>query len=149
MFVRLGRPAGYGVRLNAGSGRSRAGGLAFRLFLLACAAMPACREASHQTQGAELSWEIVPRPARVGPALIVLTLTGPTKRPVTGASVSVEGVMTHPGMAPAVAVVEEGGRGRYDARLDFTMAGDWVLLVRAAWADGARLERRVPVRVAP
>jgi hypothetical protein len=52
-------------------------------------------------------------------------------------------------MEPILAEVSEGAEGRYEARLRFTMAGDWVLLVRADWAGGGRLERTVGVRVGP
>jgi hypothetical protein len=37
----------------------------------------------------------------------------------------------------------------YDAALDFTMAGDWLLIATVRLHDGRRLEARVPVTVQP
>ena len=48
--------------------------------------------------------------------------------------------MSHPGMAPVVADVVERGDGVYDAPLQFTMAGDWILLVTGQLADGRGLK---------
>ena len=51
------------------------------------------------------------------------------RNPSTGARLRLEGLMSHPGMAPVVAEVVERGDGAYDAPLQFTMAGDWILFV--------------------
>ncbi len=148
MLLRLGRPARDDHRLSAQSARAHV--LAPWVLLLAFAASSAClAKPPGETGGADLSLTIQGESPRVGPALVVLTLTDASKRPVTGARVSVEGLMTHPGMAPVAATVEEKGQGGYEARLDFTMAGDWMLLARADWAGGGTLERRLSVRVAP
>lgn len=55
--------------------------------------------------------------------------------------------MTHPGMRPLVAKASETAPGRYEARLAWTMSGDWVVFFAARWPDGRRHERRDPVRV--
>ena len=65
------------------------------------------------------------------------------------ATVQVVGHMTHPGMTPAVATVTPRGPDVYDAALDFTMAGDWLLIATVRLHDGRRLEARVPVTVQP
>jgi hypothetical protein len=98
---------------------------------------------------ASLSWSLSPDPPRVGPAVLSLTLADSDSQPVAGAVWRIEGHMTHPGMRPVVAEGFAVADGRYEARLEFTMAGDWVLLARADWAPGQRLERSLPVRVAP
>ena len=41
-------------------------------------------------------------------------------------------------MAPVVADVIERGDGEYEAPLQFTMAGDWILLVTGQLPDGSR-----------
>jgi hypothetical protein len=53
--------------------------------------------------------------------------------------------MTHPGMRPVLADAQERERGRYDARLDFTMGGDWSILVTGQLADGRRIDHRFDV----
>ena len=85
----------------------------------------------------------------MGPAVLALSLVDGDARPVRGARFRIEGDMTHAGMRPIAAEVTPHADGRYEARLTFTMAGDWVLLVRADWAEGRRLERSIPVRVGP
>ena len=56
-----------------------------------------------------------------------------------------EGHMSHAGMAPVLADAVERTPGVYDVSFAFPMQGDWVLLVSAALADGARVERRIDV----
>jgi hypothetical protein len=109
----------------------------------------ACRGAPPGTESGVLSWTLSPDPPRVGPAVLALFLEDMRSQPVTGARWQIEGHMTHPGMQPALAKVTGGAEGRYEARLSFSMAGDWVLIVRAEWAADQRLEQRLAVRVSP
>lgn len=67
------------------------------------------------------------------------------KGPVTGAKVSVEGNMAHPGMVPVFGTATETQPGQYEAPLTLTMGGDWVLIVTARLPDGRRLRRDVPL----
>lgn len=75
-------------------------------------------------------------------AVVTLTSEG-DRAPVTGARVRLEGNMTHPGMVPIFAYAAEAGPGRYEAPLELTMGGDWILTVTATLTDGARVRRRV------
>ena len=90
--------------------------------------------------------EISPEPARVGPATITLKLTDSAAKPITGAYVAIEGDMSHPGMSPRFAEAKETDPGRYEARLEFPMAGDWVILLHVTLSDGKKLERQFDVR---
>ena len=90
--------------------------------------------------------EIAPSPARVGPATVTLKLSGADGRAVTGAHVILEGDMAHPGMSPEFADARETGGGRYEGRLDFTMAGDWIMLVHVTLPGGVTLERQLDVK---
>jgi hypothetical protein len=67
-------------------------------------------------------------------------------RPVTGARLRLEAFMTHPGMAPVTAIVDEQGSGRYRARVTFTMAGDWVVRLQGTRADGRAIVVQQDVR---
>jgi hypothetical protein len=102
----------------------------------------ACRRGT-DAGDVELSWRLSARV--VGPATLTLTLTEKSGAPLDGAAVRVEGHMTHAGMAPVLANVTSRGRGVYDAALEFTMQGDWALIVTAHLPDGRRLERRLDV----
>lgn len=85
-----------------------------------------------------------PDPPAVGPTTVTLDLSrSDTAEPVEGAAVEVQGDMTHPGMVPVFATAREVAPGRYEAELDLTMAGDWVLMVEAVTPDGRSVERQL------
>jgi hypothetical protein len=76
---------------------------------------------------------------------VSLTLTGTAGSPVEGAAVRLEANMSHPGMKPVLAAAREVAPGRYEAALEFTMAGDWYLLLDARLPDGRTLHREVQI----
>jgi hypothetical protein len=82
----------------------------------------------------------------VGPATFSLKLSDSAAKPLTGARVTLEGNMTHAGMTPVYAGATEVEPGRYRASLEFTMGGDWVVLVHAALPDGQKLERQLDIK---
>lgn len=92
-----------------------------------------------------VSCDISPQPPKVGPVTFTLKLSDAT-RPVTGARVKLEADMTHAGMSPVFAEATEVEPGSYRATLEFTMSGDWVVLVHAALPDGQKLERQLDVK---
>jgi hypothetical protein len=53
--------------------------------------------------------------------------------------------MTHPGMDPVFAEAKEMSDGRYAATLNFSMGGDWVVLLHITSSDGQKIERELPV----
>ena len=74
-----------------------------------------------------------------------LTLRNKAQQPVLGARLHLEGHMSHPGMAPVTADLVERDGGIYETRLQFSMAGDWVLLVAGELPGGARLTRQIEI----
>ncbi len=91
-------------------------------------------------------WEIEPAPPVVGATTVArVSLAGQDDRGITGATLRLEGHMSHPGMAPVVSDVVDKGAGVYEATLRFTMAGDWVLVVTGALPNGARITRQIEV----
>ena len=115
------------------------------LALVMVAAAPGCRPSSPQAPGLEARLEVKPQPPRQGPAAITVSLSEADGRPVAGAEVKLEGNMTHAGMVPVFASARESAPGRYEAPIEFTMGGDWYILVTASLPDGRRLERQFPV----
>ena len=94
----------------------------------------------------QVSWTLDPAPPAVGvPTVTRLTLYDANQKPVTGARLRLEGLMSHPGMAPVSAAVVERGGGEYEAPLQFTMAGDWILLVTGELPGGAQLTRQIEI----
>ncbi len=93
-----------------------------------------------------ITWTLDPSPPVVGtPTVARMTIRDRDSEPVIGARLRLEGLMSHPGMAPVVADVVERGDGVYDAPLQFTMAGDWILLVTGQLADGRGLTKRIEI----
>lgn len=90
--------------------------------------------------------EVTPRPPRVGTATITLSVADDDGRPLGGASVRLEGDMSHAGMSPVFAEARESEPGRYRAALEFTMAGDWVVLVHLTLPDGSKVEQQFDVK---
>lgn len=88
---------------------------------------------------------ISPEPPQLGPAAITVTLQDAEGEPISGARVELEGNMNHAGMVPVFADAVEVTPGRYQASLEFTMGGDWFILVRADLPDGRSMERKIDV----
>ena len=90
--------------------------------------------------------KIQPEPVRVGEAAVTIEIADAAALPVSRATVQVEADMAHPGMAPVFGDAEEIHPGKYRARIDFNMGGDWLLLVHIKLSDGRRIERQMDVR---
>ena len=105
-----------------------------------CACGPAGAPARDIT--VELSFD--PAPA-VGDTTCTIRLGDASGAPVTGAALEVEGNMNHAGMVPVFGTAVEDAPGTYRAPLEFTMGGDWFVIVRAELADGRALEEILDV----
>jgi hypothetical protein len=88
---------------------------------------------------------VTPSPPVVGEANVAIVLAQPDGIAIRDAKLNVEGNMNHAGMKPSLAELKETQPGRYEGKLDFTMGGDWFLLVTAILPDGSRVERRFDV----
>ena len=88
-----------------------------------------------------------PAPPVVGDGFVIITMADSAGEPVDGARLSLEGNMSHAGMAPVFAQASDGQQGVYRVPFQWTMAGDWFLDLRATLAGGQRVDRRFPVRV--
>jgi hypothetical protein len=105
-----------------------------------------CHRPPRTSSGVVVEFQIEPRPLRVGPVVIYLTLTDAGNHPVTGAQIGVEADMSHAGMSPVFAQANEVQPARYESHLSFAMAGDWVILLHGTLPDGEKLERQFDVR---
>jgi hypothetical protein len=104
-----------------------------------------CGRGGRDLPGVGLELLIEPSPPRIGPARVIVTLTDEGGQAIEGARIEMEGNMSHAGMVPVLAAAKEVAPGRYQADLEFTMGGDWFILVRAELPDGRSLERSVDV----
>jgi hypothetical protein len=106
----------------------------------------ACQKKSASEPSITVEAELTPQPPRVGATSITLRVADANGRPLSGARIRLEGHMSHAGMRPVVSEASEAEPGRYQASLEFTMAGDWVILIYLALPDGSRLERQLEVK---
>lgn len=118
---------------------------AFLLTLLPAIATTAGCRARPDARDVSVAFEIAPSPAAGTPLPLAVSIVDAAGRAVPGARLQVEATMSHAGMAPVFATPRDLGDGRYVARLAFTMAGDWVLLLTGTLPDGRALDRRFDV----
>ncbi len=107
--------------------------------------MGSCARGGRDLPDVGVALAIEPQPPQLGPATLTVRLTGAGGEPLTEAAVELEGNMSHAGMVPVFADAIEVAPGQYRADLEFTMGGDWFILVRAELADGRSLERQIDV----
>lgn len=112
-------------------------GLVLVSALLVACKPPPDRTASQGDGSVLMEAEFTQTPA-IGPAPLVVRLTDPAGDPIEGASIRVEGDMTHAGMQPVQVTAEGVGDGVYRADdMRFNMAGDWIITITAT-VDGKR-----------
>jgi hypothetical protein len=116
-------------------------GLGLSLLLV----LTACGRGSKDLPDVAVELLIEPEPPQLGPAAITVTLRDAGGEPLSGAEVELEGNMNHAGMVPVFADAVEVAPGRYQANLEFTMGGDWFILVRAELPDGRSMERKIDI----
>lgn len=105
-----------------------------------------CHRETKRSSSISIEQEILPQPARIGQETINLKLADPNGSSISGATIRIEGDMVHPGMAPTFADATEVEAGRYQAHLQLTMGGDWVILLHIKLKDGQSLERQIDLR---
>jgi hypothetical protein len=108
--------------------------------------LTACHREAGTSSTVSVETQITPQPVVVGPVVVTVKLADAHGDPVTKARLTVEGDMSHAGMAPVEAEALELPGGKYQAKLQFGMPGDWVILVHGKLPDGQTLERQVDVR---
>ena len=104
-----------------------------------------CRKPAETPPDVVVEPEIAPWPVRVGAATVTLRISDGGGHAVSGACVALEADMSHPGMRPEFGETREIAAGRYQGWVDFTMAGDWVVIMHITLPDGRKLERQMEV----
>jgi hypothetical protein len=115
---------------------------------LACVAVwqgVGCRKPAAAFPAVTIQHEIAPWPARVGATTVTVRLSDAGGQAVGGARIALEADMSHAGMRPEFGDALEIGAGRYQGRLVFTMAGDWVILMHITLPGGRKLESQMEV----
>lgn len=104
-----------------------------------------CNSPTTDEPQAQVDLTLSPSPPVVGEAEVELKLSDAEGKPLKGADIRLEGNMNHAGMKPSFADLTEVEPGRYQGTLDFTMGGDWFVLVTAKTQDGKTVERKIDV----
>ncbi len=115
------------------------------LGLLLLLILAGCGRGGQDLADVAMDLVVSPQPPQLGPATITVTMRDANGQPISGAKVELEGNMSHAGMVPVFVQAAEVAPGRYQADLEFTMGGDWFILVRAQLPDGRSMERQVDV----
>jgi YtkA-like len=103
-------------------------------------ASAACSRRAGHAEDVVVEWVMTPAAPIVGrEALGGVTLFNRSHQPLPGATLRVEAYMQHPGMAPLLEPAADRGVGAYAARLNFTMAGTWTLLLTGTLPDGSTI----------
>ncbi len=110
-----------------------------------------CRSAAQPTpqpaaQAAQIDLTIDPQPPVVGDAGLTATVTR-DGQPVTEATVSVRGDMTHAGMRPELASGVTDAQGKAIIPFHWTMSGDWIVTVTVTLADKSEVAQEFDVSV--
>jgi hypothetical protein len=103
-----------------------------------------CREGEAPAEIA-FEYKFAPDPPRTGAATLRLNLADAAGKPINGARIDLEGNMSHAGMRPVFSEAREVGSGRYEAVLEFTMRGDWIILVHITLPDGRRVKKQLSI----
>jgi hypothetical protein len=83
-----------------------------------------------------------------GESTLVVTVEDSAGNPVTDATVSVRGDMTHAGMSPILRESDDGTNGIYEVPFEWTMGGDWIVDVVVTLPDGSEHQRSFDFTVA-
>ncbi len=130
-------------QIAADQGRRRR---ALLLLLLGGVWILGCRPGTNGTDvDAQVAIEFDPRPPAVGTTGLKIILTDPESRPVRLEQLEVEGNMNHAGMRPVFTRLEETEPGHYVGTIEFTMGGDWFLLLSGQLSGGGRFHKKVDV----
>lgn len=113
------------------------------VMLLGVLFVAGCDRRSETNSGdVQVDVEVSPQPLEVGPAQVTVMLRDANDKPIENAAVEVEGNMSHAGMVPVIAEATGGDDGHYVTQdFEFTMSGDWFVIVRATLPDGQTAEQ--------
>lgn len=128
------------------SARYRASVCGSILILMIVLAGCGARDDARGSSNADVRLTLEPATAVVGPSRITIQLTDESNTPRAGATIRVEGTMRHAGMAPVIRDAIEVSAGQYSVEdFEFTMAGDWVLIISGTTSDGDSITTQVDI----
>ncbi|HSG70456.1 MAG TPA: FixH family protein [Planctomycetaceae bacterium] len=119
--------------------------LCLLLAMTAACFLSGCNSEPSTAPEIKVTLELSPDPPETGQADVVVRLTDTANQPVGGAKLKLEGNMNHAGMKPSFSTLKEAEHGTYEGKLDFTMGGDWFVIVSAELPDGSKVDQKVDI----
>jgi YtkA-like protein len=118
----------------------------FIVLLLVSLQSTGCSRSSRAAHDVAFACDSDPKPPRIGLNTFTVVLSGSNNEQLTGAHISLEGDMSHPGMSPVFGEASEIAPGQYRGTLDLNMLGDWTIVFHITLATGQSLDRQVQLQ---
>ena len=83
-----------------------------------------------------MTLRVEPDPPAVGESTLIVTLKDTSGQPINNAALGARGDMGHDGMEPFEGKSNTGTNGEYHIPFQWTMGGDWKVIVEATLPDG-------------
>jgi len=115
--------------------------------LVLCMVLVGCRGGASVAAGVQMSLEIVNLPATVGETTLQITLRDADGAPIDNAQLDIRGDMNEAGMLPVLRDASESINGVYRVPFEWTMTGDWFVIVTATLPDGITVEQQFDLTV--
>jgi len=100
-----------------------------------------------QGDGVRIDLAYEPTPPVVGEAVLTVRLMTADGAPVSDATVTARGDMSHAGMEPVIGTGDALSPGLYRVPFTWTMAGDWFVTITATLPDGTTASKRFDLTV--
>lgn len=123
--------------------------LILALLLFTGLATASCSRVSQEAQQNQLQIELIEPlfPPAIGKDTLNIRLFDENDNPINDATIAVKADMTHAGMVPILGNTTEGDKGLYKVPFEWTMGGDWVVVVQATLPDGTVAEETFPLTI--
>ena len=123
--------------------------LSLAILLLTGLATAGCSRVSQEAQHNQLQIELIEPlfPPAIGKDTLNIRLFDEKDNPINDATIAVKADMTHAGMVPILGNATEGDKGLYKVPFEWTMGGDWVVVVQATLPDGTVAEEIFPLTI--
>jgi hypothetical protein len=123
--------------------------LVLALLLASLLAVVGCSRVSQEAQHNQLQIELVEPlfPPAVGKDTLNIRLFDANDNPINDATIAIKADMTHAGMVPILGDATEGDKGLYKVPFEWSMGGDWVVVVQATLPDGTVAEETFPITI--
>ena len=123
--------------------------LILALLLFTGLATAGCSRVSQEAQHNQLQIELIEPlfPPAIGKDTRNIRVFDEKDNPINDATIAVKADMTHAGMVAVLGNATEGDKGLYKVPFEWSMGGDWVIIVQATLPDGTVAEETFPLTI--